>query len=104
LPDRPRDWVFFLTFGLKQTDRQFDESASAGGVFRWQSQPQQRLADSAIKEVLRAKALRGIEDAKSRTKWISDYRAFPNCDVERGQEYLASLRCIMSHGNNDIID
>ena len=49
-------------------------------------------------------ALRGIEDAKSRTKWISDYRAFPNCDVERGHEYFASLRCIMSYGNNDIID
>jgi hypothetical protein len=34
-------------------------------------------------EVRRAMALRGTEDAKYRTKWISDYRAFPNCDVER---------------------
>jgi hypothetical protein len=55
-------------------------------------------------EVRRAKALRIIKDAKSRTKWISDYRAFPNCDVERGHQYLATLCYIMSHGNNDIID
>ncbi len=40
-------------------------------------------------EVRSSMALRGIEDAKSRTKWISDYRAFPNCDVEWGHEYLA---------------
>jgi hypothetical protein len=55
-------------------------------------------------EVWRTKTLRGIEDAKPGTKWISDYRAFPNSDVERGHEDLASLRCIMSYGNNDIID
>ena len=55
-------------------------------------------------EVRWTKALRGIEDAKSRTKWISDYRALPDRDIERGHEYLASLRCVMSYGNGDIID
>ena len=45
-------------------------------------------------EIRRTKALRGIEDAKSRTKWISDHRAFPNCDVERGHKYLAPPCCI----------
>jgi hypothetical protein len=55
-------------------------------------------------EVGRTKTFRNIEDAESSTKWISDHRAFPDCDVERGHKYLASLRCIMSYGNNDIID
>jgi hypothetical protein len=55
-------------------------------------------------EVRRTKTLRNIEDAKSRTKWISDYRAFPNRDIEWDHEYLAPLRCVMSYGDNDIID
>ena len=38
-------------------------------------------------EVGRTKTFRGIEDAKSRTKWISEYRALPDCDVERGHDY-----------------
>ncbi len=54
-------------------------------------------------EVRRTKAIGGIEGEKSRTKWISDYRAFPNCDVERSHEYLASLRYIVGCGNSDII-
>jgi hypothetical protein len=65
-----------------------------------------RLITSILRfcEVWRTKALRGIEDAKSRAKWVSDYRTFPNGDIERGHEDLASLRCVMSYGNNDIID
>jgi hypothetical protein len=55
-------------------------------------------------EVGRTKALRGIEDAESRTKWISDYRAFPNSDVERGDEDLATFRRVMNYGENDTID
>jgi Domain of unknown function (DUF3883)/Domain of unknown function (DUF3427) len=52
VPDRPRDYVFFVTFGRKQADHEFDEGITADGVFRWQSQPSQWLADPTIKQFI----------------------------------------------------
>jgi hypothetical protein len=52
IPDRPRDYVFFATFGQKQAHHEFDEGITADGVFRWQSQPNQRLADSTIRHFI----------------------------------------------------
>ena len=50
IPERPGDYVFFVTFGQKQSDHEFDEGITADGVLRWQSQPKQSLNDADIRE------------------------------------------------------
>jgi hypothetical protein len=45
LPDRPGDWVFFVTFGQSQGEHKFDEVITEDGVLTWQSQPAQALND-----------------------------------------------------------
>jgi hypothetical protein len=52
IPDRPQDYVFFVTFGQKQAEHEFDEGITADGVFRWQSQPSQRLTDPTIRQFI----------------------------------------------------
>jgi hypothetical protein len=52
LPRRRHDYVFFATFGQRQADHEFDEGITSDGVFRWQSQPGQRLTDLMIKEFI----------------------------------------------------
>jgi hypothetical protein len=52
IPDRPRSYVFFVTFGQRQGDHKFDESITEDGVLTWQSQPRQRLGDSTIKQLI----------------------------------------------------
>jgi hypothetical protein len=42
LPRRRHDSVFFVTFGQRQADHEFDEGITSDGVFRWQSQPRPR--------------------------------------------------------------
>jgi hypothetical protein len=48
IPDRPGGYVFFVTFGQKQAEHEFDEGITPEGVLRWQSQPKQRLTDPTI--------------------------------------------------------
>ncbi|WP_175846319.1 DUF3427 domain-containing protein [Burkholderia arboris] len=52
VPARRGDWVFFVTFGQEQGDHVFDESITESGVLSWQSQPNQRLADEVIRELI----------------------------------------------------
>lgn len=52
IPDRPHDYVFFVTFGQRQATHEFDEGITLDGVFRWQSQPKQRLADRTIQNLI----------------------------------------------------
>ena len=52
VPDRPRDYVFFVTFGQKEAHHEFDEGVTLEGVLRWQSQPDQRFTDSTIKNFI----------------------------------------------------
>src|SRR5215472_3108956 len=53
IPERAQDYVFFVTFGQKQAEHEFDEGITADGVLRWQSQPKQRLNDSSIRNLVR---------------------------------------------------
>jgi hypothetical protein len=53
IPGRPRDYVFFVTFGRQQSDHEFDEGITTDGVLRWQSQPKQQLTDRDIQELIR---------------------------------------------------
>ena len=41
VPDRPGDFVFFVTFGQSQGEHIFDEGVTEDGVLTWQSQPRQ---------------------------------------------------------------
>jgi hypothetical protein len=52
IPDRPRDYVFFVTFGQIQATHEFDEGITPEGVLRWQSQPKQRLSDRTIQNLI----------------------------------------------------
>jgi hypothetical protein len=48
IPDRPGDWVFFVTFDQTQGEHTFEEGITEDGVLTWQSQPQQDLNDKRI--------------------------------------------------------
>ena len=41
IPDRSRDYVFFVTFGQKKLGQEFKESITEDGVLTWQSQKKQ---------------------------------------------------------------
>ena len=53
VPGRPSDYVFFVTYGQKQGDHEFDEGVTEDGVLTWQSQPKQRFADRQIQELIK---------------------------------------------------
>lgn len=52
IPERPRSYVFFVTFGKSQGAFDFDESITDDGVLTWQSQPKQRLQDTAVQDFI----------------------------------------------------
>jgi hypothetical protein len=52
VPDRAGDWVFFVTYGQKQGEHEFDESITDDGVLSWQSQPAMGFGDEPIKELI----------------------------------------------------
>lgn len=49
IPNRTRDFVFFVTYGQSQGDHHFDEGITSDGVLSWQSQPSQHLQETRIK-------------------------------------------------------
>jgi Domain of unknown function (DUF3883)/Domain of unknown function (DUF3427) len=50
IPNRPGDYVFFVTFGKTQSDHTFDEGITEDGILSWQSQIRQTLEDERIKQ------------------------------------------------------
>ena len=52
LPDRPGDYVFFVTLGQRQGEHAFDEGIIEGGVLTWQSQPRQGLDDHHVRRLV----------------------------------------------------
>src|SRR5262245_46912898 len=50
IPNRPKDYVFFVTYEQKQGEHQFDEGVSADGVLTWQSQPKQRISERSRRD------------------------------------------------------
>lgn len=48
IPNRPGDFVFFVTFGQQQGEHVFDEGITEDGVLSWQSQPRQSLANPQL--------------------------------------------------------
>ena len=52
IPERPGDYVFFVTFGQQQGEHVFEEGVTEDGVLTWQSQPQQALNSSQIQQFI----------------------------------------------------
>jgi hypothetical protein len=50
IPDRPGDYVFFVTFGQSQGEHVFDEGITKDGVLSWQTQPQQDLNEKRVQQ------------------------------------------------------
>ncbi len=46
------NYAFFVSFGQKQADHEFDEAVYDNGIVRWQSQPQQKLSDPVIQSLI----------------------------------------------------
>jgi hypothetical protein len=51
-PDRPSDFVFFVSFGRSIGEHRFDEGITPDGVLSWQSQPSQGFESRVIKELI----------------------------------------------------
>jgi hypothetical protein len=52
IPNREKDYVFFVTFGQKDLGHAFEEELTEEGVLTWQSQPKQKLGDTLIKNLI----------------------------------------------------
>ncbi|MEX5271498.1 DUF3427 domain-containing protein [Kocuria sabuli] len=52
LQGAPGNYVFFVTFGSKQGDHEFEESISEDGLLTWQSQPKQGFSSVAIQNFI----------------------------------------------------
>jgi hypothetical protein len=50
VPNRPNDWVFFVSYGQSQSGHSFDEGITPEGVLTWQSQPSQGLLDARVQQ------------------------------------------------------
>lgn len=48
VPGTQHDYIFFVTYGKKQSGHEFDENISEDGILTWQSQPSQTLNESRI--------------------------------------------------------
>jgi hypothetical protein len=48
IPDRKKDYIFFVTYGRRQGDHEFDEHITEDGILTWQSQPSQKLENKDI--------------------------------------------------------
>ncbi len=68
IPNRPGDWVFFVTFGQKVDTHTFEEAVSSEGVLTWQSQPSQDLKERRIEEWIRHDELKNSIYLFLRTK------------------------------------
>lgn len=52
IPDRPGDYVFYVSLGTEQSNHHFDESITRDGVLSWQSQPKQTLKSPVITDLI----------------------------------------------------
>lgn len=60
IPDRPGDFVFFVSLGRRQGEHVFDEGVTEGGVLSWQSQPSQGLEHFEIRQFIEHNELKNL--------------------------------------------
>lgn len=88
IPDRPDDFIFFVTFGQKQGDHEFDEGITSEGVLSWQSQPRQSFNSAQIQQFINHDELTNSIYLFLRTSGGKDYTylgklKYLNHDAER---------------------
>jgi uncharacterized protein DUF3883/uncharacterized protein DUF3427 len=88
IPDRPGDFVFFVTLGQEQAGHVFDEGITEDGVLTWQSQPRQGLSHPQIREFIEHDELRNAIYLFLRTRRGAEYTylgelAYLSHDTER---------------------
>jgi len=52
ISNRENSFVFFVTFGRKQADHEFEEYITEDGILTWQSQPSQDLQNKTIQKLI----------------------------------------------------
>jgi Domain of unknown function (DUF3427) len=80
LPDRPGDFLFFVTFGQRQGEHVFDEGITDDGVLSWQSQPRQGFHHPQIQEFIH-------HDELTQTIYL-----FLRTELRRPYTYLGRLK------------
>lgn len=73
IPNRPDDFVFFVTFGSRQGEHVFEEGITKDGVLSWQSQPKQSLDNKQIKQFIAHDELKNSIYLFLRTQKTIDY-------------------------------
>ena len=80
IPDRPNDFLFFVTYGQQQGTHVFHEGITDTGVLSWQSQPRQGFRDPHIQQFIH-------HDALTHTIYL-----FLRTAVRRPYTYLGRLK------------
>jgi hypothetical protein len=52
IPNRPKDYVFIVTYGQQQAGHEFNEPITVNGIINWQSQPSQDLDEYRIRDFI----------------------------------------------------
>jgi len=74
VPYRDNDYVFFVTYGQKQGEHEFDEEITEDGVLSWQSQPGQNFQNKHIRNFINHNELINNIYLFLRTKKGVDYQ------------------------------
>lgn len=88
IPDRPGDFVFFVTFGQQQGEHVFDEGITVEGVLSWQSQPKQNFRSGQIQQLIEHDELKNsiylfLRTGKNRTYTYFGRLKYLSHDTER---------------------
>jgi hypothetical protein len=73
IPNRPNDYVLFVTYGQQAGEHVFDEGVTEEGVLTWQSQPSQTLNDRQIQQFIQHDELKNSIHVFLRTKTRGKY-------------------------------
>jgi hypothetical protein len=90
IPTQPGDFVFFVTFGQKQGHHEFEESVTEEGILTWQSQPEQRLSDPQILQLIKHDETKNtiylfLRTAEEKPYTFMGTLGHPNHDPNRAQ-------------------
>lgn len=103
IPNRPGDYVFFVTLGQRQGEHVFDEGITEDGVLSWQSQPRQDLESPQIREFIEHDELTNSIYLFFRTKsgikytYLGNSSTSPTIPSARNQSTSSGRSCTGPH-------
>ncbi|SHK74242.1 DUF3427 domain-containing protein [Desulforamulus aeronauticus] len=88
IPNREKDYVFFVTYGQSQSGHTFDEGITEEGILTWQSQPRHKFTHSTIQDFINHNHLTNniylfLRTAKGRDYTYLGQLAYLSHDSER---------------------